>query len=150
MSRKPNCYSATYWIIKNEKWEILFMRRANTWFRDWMFQIPAGHLEWEETMKEWFIREMKEELWIEILENDCEIIEISHRISLDNRVYFDIYIKVNKYSWEIKNTEPEKCSELKFINIEKISENDKKLFGYDLQIIQKINKWDKFNEIIVK
>ena len=37
--RKPEFYSATYAIIENKKWEILFMKRANTGFRDWCYQI---------------------------------------------------------------------------------------------------------------
>jgi len=100
--RKPKFYAAAYAIIENEKWEILFMRRQNTWFRDWYFQVPAGHLEGEESIKFWLIREMEEELWINILESDCEIKHISHRVSKDNRVYFDVYIEVKKYSWEKK------------------------------------------------
>lgn len=64
--RTPDCYSACYAIIENSKWEILFQKRANTGFRDGCFQMPAGHIEWEETMKECLIREMKEELNIDI------------------------------------------------------------------------------------
>ena len=149
--RKPEFYAAAYAIIENEKWEILFMRRQNTWFRDWHFQVPAGHLEGEESMKYWFIREMQEELWIKILESDCDIKHISHRVSKQNnsdaRVYFDIYIQVKKYSWEIKNTEPEKCSELKFIDINNISDEEKKFFWYDVEVIKKIKKWEYFSEI---
>ena len=152
--RNPEFYAAVYAIIKNKAWEILFMKRQNTWFKDWCFQIPAGHLEWKESLKYGFIREMKEELWIDILEKDCEIQHISHRISKqdiwDDRVYFDSYIEVQKYSWEIKNTEPEKCSELKFIDINNISESDKELFWYDLEVIRKIKKWEKFSEIIME
>lgn len=147
--RKPEFYAAAYAIIENEKWEFLFMRRQNTWFRDWAFQVPAGHLEGKESMKYWFIREMEEELGIKILEKDCEIKHVSHRISIDDRVYFDVYVKINKYSWEIKNTEPEKCSELKFIDIENISDNEKDLFWYDLEVIKKIQNWENFSEIIL-
>lgn len=154
MSRLPEFYAATYWIIQNKEWNILFQKRQNTWFQDWCYQIPAGHIEWEESVKEWFIREMKEELDITISEKDCEIVHISHRISKrinnqKNRVYFDIYIKVEKYSWNIKNAEPEKCSELIFIDINNINEN-KKLFWDDIDVIKRINEWEYFSDVVMK
>ena len=149
---KPEFYAAAYMIIENELWEFLFMKRTNTGFRDWAFQIPAGHIEWEESMINCAIRESKEELNIDILEENCEVVHISHRASLqenvlDRRVYFDVYVKVKKYSWKLKINEPEKCSELKFIDTYDISEEDKKLFWYDLDIIKMIKNWKSFSEI---
>ncbi len=149
---KPEFYAATYMIIKNSNWEYLFGRRANTGFRDGAFQIPAGHIEWNESMIESAIRESKEELNIDIEEKDCEVIHISHRISAqekgwDKRVYFDVYVKIKKYSWNMKINELEKCNELKFIDINNISSIDKKLFSYDLDIIRKINSWENFSEV---
>lgn len=145
--RNPNFYSAVYWIIENEKWEILFQKRANTGFRDWEYQLPAWHIEWRETIINSLIREMKEELDINILEQDLEIKHISHRISKDVRVYFDIYIKITKYSWTIKNAEEDKCSEIKFINTKNIKEQN--LFSYDLEVLKKIENWESFSEFIL-
>ncbi len=143
---KAEFYGAVYMIIENEKWEVLFMRRANTGFRDGAFQVPAGHLEWSESMIDCAIRESKEELDIDILEKDCEVVHISHRVSSD-RVYFDVYVKVRKYSWEPKINEPEKCSELRFIDIDHISEEDKNLFSYDLDIVRKVGNGECFSEV---
>lgn len=147
--RKPGFYSAVYWIIKNEKWEILFQKRANTWFRDWCFQISSWHIEWEEKFKESFIREMKEELNIDIQDSNCELAHISHRINKDERVYFDVYFVVNNYSWELRNNEIEKCSEIKFVDINNINEDEKHLFWYDLDVIREIEKWEKFSEVVL-
>jgi len=137
-------YAAAYIIIENEKWEILFMKRANTGFRDGEYQVPAGHMDGNETMIDCSIREAKEELDIDI--KDCHIVHISHRLASD-REYFDVYVKVNKYSWEIKINEPEKCSELVFIDINNIPENEKKLFSYDLDIVKKIKNGEYFSEV---
>ena len=141
---KAEFYAATYMIIENEKKEVLFMRRANTWFRDWAFQVPAGHLEWEESMLDCAKRESKEELNIDII--DAEVVHISHRVAPD-RVYFDVYVKVKKYNWEPKINEPEKCSEFKFIDIDNILEEDKNLFSYDLDLIKNIRVWECFSEV---
>lgn len=143
--RTPDCYSACYAIIENSKWEILFQKRANTGFRDGCFQMPAGHIEWEETMKECLIREMKEELNIDILEINLEIEHISHRVCKWERTYFDVYLSVKKYTWIPKIAEPDKCSELKFIDINNIRR--KELFWYDVDVIKMIEKWEKFSEI---
>ena len=141
---KAEFYAAVYMIIENEKWEVLFMRRANTGFRDGAFQVPAWHMEWSESMIDCAIRESKEELDIDIL--DSEVVHISHRVAPD-RVYFDVYVKVKKYDWTPKINEPYKCSELKFIDIDHIPEEDKNLFSYDLDVIKKVRNWGCFSEI---
>lgn len=141
---KPNFYSAVYAVIKNEKWEILFWRRENSWFKDWFLQLPAWHIEWNETMKQACIREIKEEVNLDVLEEDLEIIHISHRVCPD-RVYFDIYLEVKKYSWELKINEPEKCSELKFIDINNLPKDDYVM--YDIETIKQAKKWIAFSDI---
>jgi 8-oxo-dGTP pyrophosphatase MutT (NUDIX family) len=62
-----------------------------------MYQLPSGHLEGKETMKDCIIRELKEELNIDILEKDINILHITHCITPE-RVYFNIYAEVLKYS----------------------------------------------------
>jgi len=142
--QKEQFYAACYAIIENEKWEVLFQKRTNTGFRDGAYQIPAWHMEWTETLKECLIREVKEELNIDVLEKDLDIEHISHRVSI-NRVYFDIYLKIKKYSGIPIIAESEKCSELKFIDINNIT--NKELFWYDLDIIKKIKDWEKFSDL---
>lgn len=142
--RWPEFYSAVYLIIKNEKWEILFWRRKSD-FKDGYFQIiPAGHLEWEETVFDCSIREAKEEVWIDIQENDLKVIHISHRISEWERVYFDIYVEVTNYTWEIKRCEDDKCSEIKFVDIDNLG--DDKFVGYDIEALKKVNSGEFFSE----
>lgn len=142
--REPIFYWACFAIIVNEKGNILFQKRQNTWFRDWKYQLPAWHMDWKETMKDAMIREAKEELWINILEEDLEIKHICHRIG-PVREYFDIYLEVKNYSLKIINNEPEKCSSLDFIDINNIKEPE--LFAFDLNIIKKIEKWIYFSEL---
>ncbi len=143
--RSPNFYSAVYLIIKNEKWEILFWRRKSD-FKNGYFQIiPAGHLEWEETVFDCAIREAREEVGIDIQENDLKVIHISHRVSMGERVYFDIYVEVRNYTWEIKLCEDDKCSEIKFVDID--NSGDDKFVGYDIEALRKAKSWEFFSEI---
>jgi ADP-ribose pyrophosphatase YjhB (NUDIX family) len=149
--RKPEFYSAVYWIIKNEKWEVLFQIRQNTWLRDWFLQLPAWHIEWTELLSEALIRELDEEIGIKVTKDDIKQVHVLHRIKSydDIRVYFDCYFEVNSYTWDIVNLEPEKCSEIKYIDINNIKEEVKKYFWYDLEILKKIENWEYFSEIIL-
>jgi len=141
---KANSYSAVYAIIKNDFWEILFWRRKNTWFKDWFFRLPAWHIDDKELIKESCIREMKEELDIDILEDDLKIVHICHRINKD-KIYFDIYLEVKKYFWEIKINEPDKCSELKFVDINNLLDDD--FVNYDINCVKKSINLEFFSEI---
>lgn len=141
--RQPNFYSAVFAIIKNEFWEILFQKRQNTWFRDWMYQLPCGHLEEKETMKWAIIRELKEEINIDVLEEDVNILHIAHTLSVW-KTYFNIYVEVLRYSWILENLEPEKCCELVFKDFEEIKNDEK--YEYEVETLNRIFAWEKFSE----
>ena len=117
MSRWWEFYAAVYGIIKNDSGKILMQRRANTGFNDGILQLPSWHLEWEETYFQALKREMKEEINIDIDDSDIVLSHVWHRIHKWDRVYYDIYLEITKYRWEIKNNEPDKCSELDFFDI---------------------------------
>ncbi len=139
--RQSEFYAAVYGIIENEKGEILCLQRANTGFMDGLYGLPAWHLEWEETLKQWVIREVQEEIWIEIQEEDVEILCNGHRVSLWERVYFDYYFRVKKYSWEPYNAESEKCSWLAFL-----APDDENIIPYLREVFHKISQGEKFIE----
>ena len=139
-------YSAVFWIIENEKWEILFQRRQNTWYADNMLQLPSWHIEWEELFKEAFIREMKEEINIDVVGNNIDIVHIQHRIRKNDRIYFDVYLRVSKYTGEIENNEPEKCNELKFVDLDNYNKDE--MIWFDIDVIRMISEWRQLSEII--
>ncbi len=144
--RWPEFYSAVYLIIKNEKWEVLVWRRISS-FKNWYFQIiPAGHLEWEEDYLSCSVREAREELGIEVNKEDLKVIHISHRVMKDERIYFDVYIEIKKYKWEIKRCEDDKCSEIQFVDINNLP-NDKFVM-YDIETLRKAYAWECFSDIV--
>ncbi|MDD5769445.1 MAG: NUDIX domain-containing protein [Candidatus Gracilibacteria bacterium] len=144
MSRKPEFYAAVFGIIKDENGNILFQKRQNTGFADGFYQLPSGHIEGEETYNEALIREMKEELGIDILEKNIKLVHISHRITKNDRVYFDIFFEITLYNGEITNTEPEKCSELKFLDYK----NENLVINYNKLALENIEKGTAFSEVI--
>lgn len=143
----PNFYAAVYAIIRNDQGEILFSQRKNTGFMDGRYQLPAGHMDGNETMVTAMIRELKEELDIDVLENDIRVVHISHRVSID-REYFDVYLNVSRFTGIPKINEPEKCSALNYFNITSINMPD--FVMYDIDIINMIDNGVYFSDVSVK
>jgi 8-oxo-dGTP diphosphatase len=100
-------------------------------------------MEGRETMKEAMIRELEEELNIHAEEADLNITHISHTVAGD-RVYFNIYMEVSRYTGEITNCEIDKCSEISFHSMEEIA--GKPEFQYEVETLEKIFKGEKFSE----
>lgn len=147
--RKPNFYASVYWIIKNNNWEILFAKRwekAN-WFI-WRYQIPAGHIDWWETIFEALKREMKEELTIDILEKNVSLKHTVHRTFEDWREYFDFYFEIYNFGWEIQIWEVDKCSDLTYKLINDLDSIN--LLNHDKKAIYNIEKWLGFSELYLK
>ncbi len=114
--RKGNFYASVYGIIKNKDGDVLVWKRWEKaqWFQ-WRFQIPAGHIDWKESVFQALQREMKEELTIDIVENNVCLKHTVHRTLEDGREYFDFYFVIEKFEWNVKIWEPDKCSELKYV-----------------------------------
>lgn len=116
--------SAIFPIILNKKQdndnvEILLHRRKNTGYQDGKWDIAAsGHVDEGETAKMAVARECKEELGIDVKIIDLSFAHLSHRISNSGgKDYYDIYFLVNKYDGIPKIMEPDKCSGLRWFNI---------------------------------
>lgn len=107
---------------------------------DGKLQFPSGHLEGTETMQTSLVREMKEEIGIEV--TDCKLVHISHRVSPD-RVYFDIYFEITWFTWTIENLEPEKCSELVWIDT---SSDISDVVSLNLEALERIKQGIPYSE----
>ncbi|MFB6245400.1 MAG: NUDIX domain-containing protein [Candidatus Nanohaloarchaea archaeon] len=130
MAEDHTPYTAAYLILeKNEK--ILLQRRKNTGFKDDMFSLPAGHVEKNETFRETMVREAREEIGIEIEEDDLEHVYTMHRI--DGRPYVDVYFRSTEWRDNVSNEEPEKCSELRWERPEELPE---KTIGFVKEVIK--------------
>jgi 8-oxo-dGTP diphosphatase len=108
-------------IIFNEKDEILLLHRIGK-VGDDTWGLPGGKMEKNETFEECIIREVKEECNLDIY--GLKFTDITNDIMDDiDHHYVTLYFFVYNFSGELKNMEPEKCSELKWFNLNQLPTN---------------------------
>lgn len=101
--------------------QILLLRRFNTGFRDGEYSVPAGHLDGGETVMDAATREAGEEVGVKIKENDMTFSNVMHRIEDDERV--DFFVQVHQWQGEPFNAEPDKCDDLRWVDIDTLPAN---------------------------
>ncbi|MCY3713439.1 MAG: NUDIX domain-containing protein [Gemmatimonadetes bacterium] len=102
-------------FLKNDKDQILMLRRANTGYEDGNYSVIAGHLDGHEEVIEAAIREAKEEAGIEIRFIDIKVVGIMHRKENDERISF--FLSATRWFGEIVNMEPERCDDFSWFPI---------------------------------
>ena len=95
--------------------KILLARRFNTGYRDGEYSVPAGHLDGNETVVTAAAREAEEEVGVHIEAENIRFSSVMHRIEGDERVDFFVY--VGAWDGEPFNAEPEKCDELRWVDM---------------------------------
>ena len=95
-------------LVRDHK--ILLLRRFNTGYEDGKYSVIAGHLDGDEQVKTAGIREAREEVGIEIPSQDLQVVGVMHRKSSDERI--DFFLATASWSGQIVNSEPDKCDEL--------------------------------------
>ena len=117
--------SAVFPVIfktENNKTYVLLHRRLNTGYQDGNLDIAgSGHVDEGETAKMATARECKEELGIDVSIEDLTFIHLSHRFT--DRVYYDMYFRVDKYIGTPSIMEPDKCSELGWFDIDNLPDD---------------------------
>ena len=109
------------YLILIEDSKILLQRRQNTGYEDGNYSIPAGHLEDTESVTDCLIREIKEEIDLDLKAEDEELVHTMHRRENDIRI--DLFFTTKKYQGEPKNAEPEKCDDLSWFSLDNLPEN---------------------------
>lgn len=113
--------SITVGLILEINNQILLMRRCNTGYMDGKYALIAGHVEKGESLKQAMVREAKEEIGIDITEEDLDFVCGIRRGNNDN--YINFYLKSNKYNGNIENLELDKCDDLKWFKISNLPDN---------------------------
>ena len=98
------------------------MKRKSTGFGDGEYGFVGGHVEKNENIKKAIIRETKEEINIEIEEQNLKFRNVLNR-KVNNDEYIDFVFETRKWKGNIKNMEPDKCSELIWCNPNNLPNN---------------------------
>ena len=143
---KEKFLSSVYLIIKNENDEILLQRRQGTKLWSGFLALPAGHIDEKENAYDAVIREAKEELGIEISISNIVDTFVVNRRNKSLMPYYDVYFEIDSYEGEITISEPEKCSELVWGDINNLPED---MIDFEIEAIRNNQKGIKFSTIDV-
>lgn len=122
MSKDQVAYPSVYGVLMKEN-KVLLMKRQNTCFRNGFYSIPGGRVDDLEPPSKSIIREMKEEVNLNLREEDVNIMRIQHRIS-NGYACMDFFFLIENFNEnDIHINEPEKCEELKWFELDKLPEN---------------------------
>ncbi len=101
--------------------QILLSRRYQTGYMDGYYSVPAGHLDGNEPVRLAAVRETYEEIGLHIDPSKITFAGIFHRREGDERL--DFFLHVREWDGEPANTEPEKCDDLRWADVDDLPEN---------------------------
>lgn len=104
----------------NGKVEVLLALRKNTGYGDGEYELPGGHVDAGEDLMHAMAREAKEELLIDVKEENLKIVHILHHYTGD-RVNF--ILTTNVYDGIPSIGEPDKCEKLEWFDIKELPIN---------------------------
>jgi len=120
--RNKNIVASFLALIRGNK--ILLSKRFNTGYHDGDYSLIAGHVDKGETFTDAIIREAKEEAGIIVKPDYLKVAHVMHRKSdFDKSERVDVYFLAKKWDGQIINREPNKCSELKWFETNKLPTN---------------------------
>jgi 8-oxo-dGTP diphosphatase len=108
--RHPGIPTGVHVLLERDDGRVLLMRRAGTGFFDGLYSLPGGHVEEGESLAATAVREMREELGIELAEAGLVVLGVVHRRSDTNRI--DFFLQAADWSGEPVIAEPDKCDGL--------------------------------------
>lgn len=94
---------------------LLLLRRANTGFLDGYYTLPGGHVDRDEEVARAAVREVREEVGI-------EIVEVEPVIAMPYRHGVDFLFEARRWHGEARIGEPQLCDDLSWARIDSLPE----------------------------
>lgn len=133
------------YILLEQKGKYLIGRRCNTGYADGSYQVPAGHVEEGELPTEAVVREAREEVGVSLDSSNLQLVHVGYRPKHDltgDRV--DFFFQAKEWQGEVKNMEPSKCDDLKWVSLDELPEN---MTPHVREAMESINKGIFFKEL---
>jgi 8-oxo-dGTP pyrophosphatase MutT (NUDIX family) len=107
-------FGAAVYAVLTDGDRVLLMRRAGSGYHDGELSLPAGHLDGGEDALAGLVRELREELTIDVDPRACALATVLHRAPEPpyHVEYLDLVFTVGRWRGEPAIGEPAKCSEL--------------------------------------
>lgn len=113
---------SVYVLLVNQQGQILLLRRCNTGFCDGEYGLPSGHLEARESVRQGMMREIQEEIGIEVDADELRFAHMRSRNAEDGH-RIDYFFEAYAWEGEVKNCEPNKCDELIWVSPDDLPAN---------------------------
>lgn len=113
--------ASVYLVLERDEKKLL-IRRFRTGFEDGKYALAAGHVDGNETMREALVREVREEIGIELTVDELELVHTMHRFCGDHE-RVDLFFKTRDWEGEPCNMEPEKCDDVHWFPNDALPEN---------------------------
>lgn len=121
MPNLRNRFPVTVHVFFLRQKHVLLLRRQNTGFADGFFSVVAGHIDGNESVRQAAHREAAEEVGIVIKPDDLHFAGVMHRREGEERI--DFFFSTHIWQGEPANLEPDKCSELRWVPMDRLPED---------------------------
>lgn len=116
----------------------LLLRRANTGYMDGWYDLPAGHLEDREELKDGAVRELKEETGLVALPNDLRLVHV-YQNHTDEPPHYGYIFFARMWTGTPEILEPSKCDDMGWFDLDKLPE---KTLPYTRQALGSLGQKD--------
>ncbi len=115
---------AVYGLLRRDD-RVLLLRRTGSGFHDGELALPAGHVDEGESVVAAVVRELAEELTIEVRPQDCVLALTGHAgpERPGDDTYVDLYFAVRRWKGEPQIGEPDKALELVWASVDDLPED---------------------------
>jgi ADP-ribose pyrophosphatase YjhB (NUDIX family) len=111
-------------VIVKQSSKLAFLLRNNTAWMNGFYTVPSGKVERGEAFLDATVREVKEEIGVEVRKEDLQLVHTMHRNGYDdNTEWLDLYFEATKYGGTAINAEPESHSELIWLEPKNLPDN---------------------------
>lgn len=110
-------------IVLQQGDSVLLLKRQKTGYGDGLFSVPAGHVEFGESIIAAARRELEEETGLLVPESEFEQVHVMNRRNpKEGEDRIDFFFRVISWEGEPTNAEPDKCSELVWVSLDAVAE----------------------------
>lgn len=131
-----------------EEGNVLLLRRNRTGAEDGMYVLPMGGHDGKEPLSHALVREIKEEINLDVQPEDVSMCHIMHRLHpMPHGLTFeqvDLFFAIHRASGIISNNEPDVCDEVAFFPLNNLPANTSPFIKKALECILRGEYYSEF------